>query len=133
MFLRGRIIETNCVLENTPPPLFGQDVVYRIGGRINGTLQYLPIPVRSFSLCRMCCSRILNFSVHLSDTLRMYFHLGNPSSLKAAKQLESRELRTCTCVHYHNLSAFLSICTLFRVTNFHVKWHLRNILTTKIT
>ena len=38
--LRGRIIETNCVLENTPPPFFGLDVVYKIGGRINGTLQY---------------------------------------------------------------------------------------------
>ena len=29
--LRGRIIETNCVLENTPPLLFGLDVVYKIG------------------------------------------------------------------------------------------------------
>ena len=38
--MRGRIIETNCVLENTPPPLFGLDVVYKIGGRINGTLRY---------------------------------------------------------------------------------------------
>ena len=25
---------------NTPPPLFGQDAVYKIGGRINGTLRY---------------------------------------------------------------------------------------------
>ena len=39
--MRGRIIETNCVLENTPPPLFGLDVVYKIGGRINGTLRYI--------------------------------------------------------------------------------------------
>ena len=31
-FCGGRIIETNCVLENTPPPLFGLDVVYKIGG-----------------------------------------------------------------------------------------------------
>ena len=40
-FLRGRIIETNCILENTPPPLFGLNVVYKIGGRINGTLRYM--------------------------------------------------------------------------------------------
>ena len=39
-FLRGRIIKTNCVLKNMPPPLFGLDVVYKIGGCINGTLRY---------------------------------------------------------------------------------------------
>ena len=32
-----------CLLENTPPPLFGLDVVYKIGGRINGTLRYMPV------------------------------------------------------------------------------------------
>ena len=40
-FLRGHIIETNCIFENTPPPHFGLDVVYKIGGRINGTLRYM--------------------------------------------------------------------------------------------
>ena len=37
--LRGCIIETICVFENTPPPHFGLDVVYKIGGLINGTLR----------------------------------------------------------------------------------------------
>ena len=38
---RGRIVEANCILESTPPPHFGLDVVYKMGGRINGTLRYL--------------------------------------------------------------------------------------------
>ena len=30
-FLRGRIVETNCIFENTPPPHFALDVVYKVG------------------------------------------------------------------------------------------------------
>jgi len=38
---RGRIVEANCILKTTPPPHFGLDVVYKMGGGpINGTLQY---------------------------------------------------------------------------------------------
>ena len=37
-FSRGRIVEANCILESTPSPHFGLDVVYKMGGRINGTL-----------------------------------------------------------------------------------------------
>ena len=55
-FLRRRIIETNCVLENTPPPLFGLDVVYKIGGRINGTLRYIRI---QFALLEIACKPFL--------------------------------------------------------------------------
>ena len=39
-FSRGRIVEANCIFESTPPPHFGLDVVYEMGGRINGTLRY---------------------------------------------------------------------------------------------
>ena len=38
-FSRGRIVEANCILESTPPPHFGLDVVYKMGGPINGTLR----------------------------------------------------------------------------------------------
>ena len=38
-FSRGRIVEANCIPESTPPPHFGLDVVYKMGGRINGTLR----------------------------------------------------------------------------------------------
>ena len=31
-FSRGRIVEANCILESTPPPHFGLDVVYKMGG-----------------------------------------------------------------------------------------------------
>ena len=37
---KGRIIETNCIVENTPPPHFALDVVHKMGGgRINGRLR----------------------------------------------------------------------------------------------
>ena len=37
----GLIVETNCILEyKPPPPHFRRDVVYKMGGRINGTLRY---------------------------------------------------------------------------------------------
>ena len=39
----GLIVETNCILEYKPPPPhphFRRDVVYKMGGRINGTLRY---------------------------------------------------------------------------------------------
>ena len=36
----GRLIfETNCIFEYKPSPHFRLDVVYKIGGRINGTLR----------------------------------------------------------------------------------------------
>ena len=37
----GLIVETNCILEYKPPPHFRRDVVYKMGGRINGTLRYI--------------------------------------------------------------------------------------------
>ena len=38
----GLIVETNCILEyKPPPPDFRQHVVYKVGGRINGTLRYM--------------------------------------------------------------------------------------------
>jgi len=46
-FSGGRIVEANCILESTPPPHFGLDVVYKMGGRINGTLRYIEIKLRS--------------------------------------------------------------------------------------
>ena len=41
-YLRGRIVETSRIFENTPPPHFGLDVIYKMeggGGGINGTLR----------------------------------------------------------------------------------------------
>ena len=40
-FSRGRIVEANYILESTPPPHFGLDVVDKMGGPINGTLRYI--------------------------------------------------------------------------------------------
>ena len=37
----GLIVETNCILEYKPRPHFRRDVVYKMGGRINGTLRYM--------------------------------------------------------------------------------------------
>ena len=39
---RSKTLEgaSNCVRENTPPPIFELDVVYKTEGRINGTLRY---------------------------------------------------------------------------------------------
>ena len=31
-FWRGRIVKTNCIFDNTPPPHFGLDVVYKMLG-----------------------------------------------------------------------------------------------------
>ena len=36
----GLIFETNCIFEYKPSPHFRLDVVYKMGGRINGTLRY---------------------------------------------------------------------------------------------
>ena len=36
----GLIFETNCIFEYKPPPHFRLDVVYKMGGRINGILRY---------------------------------------------------------------------------------------------
>ena len=36
----GLIFETNCIFEYKPSPHFRLDVVYKMGGRINGTLWY---------------------------------------------------------------------------------------------
>ena len=30
--MRGRIVKTNCIFENTPPPHFGLNVVCKMGG-----------------------------------------------------------------------------------------------------
>ena len=35
----GLIFETNCIFEYKPSPHFRLDVVYKVGGRINGTLR----------------------------------------------------------------------------------------------
>ena len=35
----GLIFETNCIFEYKPSPHFRLDVVYKMGGRINGTLR----------------------------------------------------------------------------------------------
>ena len=40
-FCGGLILETNCIFEYTPSPHFRLDVVYKMGGRINGTLRYV--------------------------------------------------------------------------------------------
>ena len=37
----GLIFETNCIFEYKPSPHFRLDVVYKMGGRINGTLRYI--------------------------------------------------------------------------------------------
>ena len=37
----GLIFETNCIFEYKPSPHFRLDVVYKMGGRINGTLRYM--------------------------------------------------------------------------------------------
>ena len=34
------MFETNCIFEYKPSPHFRLDVVYKMGGRINGTLRY---------------------------------------------------------------------------------------------
>ena len=54
----GLIFETNCIFEYKPSPHFRLDVVYKVGGRINGTLRYnLHLDykainsVRLFALC----------------------------------------------------------------------------------
>ena len=60
-FLRGRIVEANCILESTPPPHFGLDVLYKMGGRINGTLRYFKIYL--YTPQRM---RFLSFSTNES-------------------------------------------------------------------
>ena len=36
----GLIFETNCIFEYKPSPHFRLDVVYKMGGHINGTLRY---------------------------------------------------------------------------------------------
>jgi len=38
-FWGGLILETNCIFEYKPSPHFRLDVVYKMGGRINGTLR----------------------------------------------------------------------------------------------
>ena len=35
----GLIFKTNCIFEYKPSPHFRLDVVYKMGGRINGTLR----------------------------------------------------------------------------------------------
>jgi len=40
-FLGGLILETKCIFEYKPSPYFRPDVVYKMGGRINGTLRYM--------------------------------------------------------------------------------------------
>ena len=71
--MRGRIIETNYVLENTPPPLFGLDVVYKIGGRINRTLRYTFRNFNSFADCLSISDRVVTVDAdgtsHLAATL----------------------------------------------------------------
>ena len=52
--LRGRIIETNCILENTPHPLFGLDVVYKIGGVLMG--HYAPLCTFEYSRTYLSCN-----------------------------------------------------------------------------
>ena len=37
----GLIFETNCIFEYKPSHHFRLDVVYKMGGRINGTLRYM--------------------------------------------------------------------------------------------
>jgi len=36
----GLILETNCIFKYKPPFHFRLDVVYKMGGRVNGTLRY---------------------------------------------------------------------------------------------
>ena len=44
----GLILETNCILEYKPSPHFRLDVVYKMGGRINGTLRYIQGRIQDF-------------------------------------------------------------------------------------
>ena len=51
----GRRIETNCVLKNTPPPLFWLEVVYKVGGVLTG----------HYGIHALTCS-LLHFIVYIT-------------------------------------------------------------------
>ena len=51
----GLIFETNCIFEYKPSPHFRLDVVYKMGGRINGTLRYYMTLAHAFLTCVSCC------------------------------------------------------------------------------
>ena len=44
----GLIFETNCIFEYKPSPHFRLDVVYKMEGRIKGTLRYLEYAIMKF-------------------------------------------------------------------------------------
>ena len=48
----GLIFKTNCIFEYKPSPHFRLDVVYKMGGRINGTLRYYPKVVKTNEIVR---------------------------------------------------------------------------------
>ena len=71
----GLIFETNCIFEYKPSPHFWLDVVYKMGGRINGTLRYKQIYSPKFELlpsilhvclCVYVCMYVWNWSDNIT-------------------------------------------------------------------